>query len=260
MVRAIAIFFGLLMALLLVASGVSLHLHRHALPGWRQFSIGPASGRSVSIGRGRIHAEGITILLALSVAYGMPVSRIVGPAWMSEARLAMDGEAPVEVEDSLQALLQQELKARLRLEVHFEDREFDAFALTASRPRLVRSESGNSRSMIYDRDARLERATMAGLASALQSILGRPVVDETGAEGWYDIEFAWGEDRNASVRETLHNRFGLELAESRRKLEALVVDRIEPDAAMSVLLQVGRMTNWAPPGMKRGISAALSIR
>ena len=34
----------LALALLLVAGGVSLRLHRHALPGWRQFSIGPASG------------------------------------------------------------------------------------------------------------------------------------------------------------------------------------------------------------------------
>jgi hypothetical protein len=62
----------------------------------------------------------------------------------------------------------------------------------------------------------------------------------------HHVEFAWGEDRLATVTAALRNKFGLELRSAKRDLDALVVDRIQPDGALSVLDRVGRMTSGAP--------------
>jgi hypothetical protein len=100
---------------------------------------------------------------------------------------------------------------------------------------------------------------MERLASALQAILAKPVLNETGIEGGYRIDLVWGEDRAATLASALRGKFGLELTAAKRDLEALVVRRIEPDGAVSVLTEVGRLTSGAPRGIRRAVSNVLTI-
>ncbi len=101
---------------------------------------------------------------------------------------------------------------------------------------------------------------MDRLASALQSILGKPVINETDISGAYRFTFVWGEDRVAALAAALRNKFGLELTPGKRDLDALVVDRIEADGATSILGRIGRLTSGAPSDVRRTISNAFTIR
>ena len=101
---------------------------------------------------------------------------------------------------------------------------------------------------------------MQGLVSALQSILGKPVIDETGITGTYDLELDWGEDRVASVTAALRDRFGLQLSAGKRDMEALIVDSVRREASLVLLSQVGRATRKAPAQVRRQISNVLTIR
>ena len=95
---------------------------------------------------------------------------------------------------------------------------------------------------------------------ALQSILGRPVIDETGITGWYNLEFGWEENRVPSVTTVLRERFGLELSPGKRDMDTLIVDNIRRDTALVLLEQIGRMISVAPTGVRQHLAEVLTIR
>jgi len=62
------------------------------------------------------------------------------------------------------------------------------------------------------------------LAICLSMVLRRPVIDETGLGGSFDINLTWsGPDLFQHVKEQL----GLELVSAKRPIQELMVDRIE---------------------------------
>ena len=138
-------------------------------------------------------------------------------------------------------------------------RPFDVFVLTATdAPRLERARGRKSRISVDEREAHVQEASMQA-ASALQGILGKPVIDETGITGWYNLEFGWGDDRVASVTSVLQDRFGLRLSPGHRNMEALIVDRVRRDAALVLLAQIARVTRSAPPHLRQRIADVLRI-
>jgi uncharacterized protein (TIGR03435 family) len=247
-------------AMLAMLGALVLSMHSQASTDWLEFSIGPASGKSASIGPGRIRSDGITLKGALATAYDMPAVRVIGPAWLAETRYSINAVVDVDESESFRPLLRKELKNRLRLETHVDVRPFAVFVLTATdAPRLERAHGKSVSVWIHERDVRLQHASMERLASALQSILGKPVIDETGITGSYNLEFGWGDDRVASVTATLRDRFGLRLTSGKRDLEALIVDDIRRDAALVLLAQIGRVTSAAPPALGQRIAHVLKI-
>jgi uncharacterized protein (TIGR03435 family) len=242
-------------------SVVAVRMHRRASSAWTEFSIGPASGKSTSIGTNMMRANGVTLKVALATAYDVPAVRVIGPPWLDDTRYSINAAVPPEASDSFRSLLQQELNNRLRLETHFEVRPFDVFVLTATdASRLERAYRKMPSIWILDWDAELQNASMERLAGALQSVLRRPVIDETGITGTFDLEFEWREDRVASVTAAIHDRYGLRLSPAKRDLEVLIVDRVQRDAALVLLAQIGRITSGAPPQLRQQIASLLTIR
>lgn len=185
---------------------------------------------------------------------------MIGPPWLAETRYSINAVVGVDDSDSFRSRLQQELKNHLRLETHFEIRPFDVFVLTATdAPRLERSHGKSVRIWRDKRDAQFQDASMEALASGLQAILGKPVIDETGITGSNNLELGWGENRIASVTAALHDRFGLLLSPDKRDMEALIVDGIRRDAALLLLAQAGRITRGAPPYLRQRIADILTI-
>jgi uncharacterized protein (TIGR03435 family) len=244
-----------------LATLLAVHTQPNASADWMQFSIGPASGESSSINDTALRSNGITLKGAVATAYGMPAVRVIGPPWLSETRYSITAVAAIDDSDTFRALLQQELKNRLGLETHVEDRPFEVFVLTAAEtPRLERSPASGPSTWISKHDVRMRDGSMAALASALQNILGRPVIDETAITGSYNVEFGWGEDRVASVTTALRDKFGLRLSTATRDMDALIVDRIWRDPTLVVLAQIGRITRGAPQRVRQHIANALTMR
>jgi uncharacterized protein (TIGR03435 family) len=249
-----------LVGLLLLLSGLAVVVHTPASREWKRFVLAPATGNSVSVQRTSIHADGITLRTMISVAYSISPVRIIGSRLLDNARYTLHAEVSPDAEDLFRRLLQEELKSRLRLEAHFEDHSYDAFVLTATAvPRLEKASGTESSTWIRERDVRITDGGLDRLAGALQSIIGKPVVDETGIRGLYNFEFAWGEDRLATVSEVMRNRFGLRLAPGNRTLDALVIDHLNPEVALSVISQVGRLTSGVPRGIRYRIADMLTI-
>jgi uncharacterized protein (TIGR03435 family) len=247
-------------ALTVLLGVLALRTHRRTAAPWIQFSIAPASGTSAHIGPSVIRSNGMTLKAALATAYEVPTVRVVGPAWLASTRYAINAVVGVDESESFRRMLQEELKSRLRLKTHFEVRPFDVFVLSADNtPRLERARGTNTSIWVRDRDAHFKEAPMDQIASVLQGILGRPVIDETGITGSFNLELAWGDDRVTSVTSALADRFGLRLSAARRDMEVLVVDSIQRDAALVLLAEVGRITRHAPAQVRQGIARALTI-
>jgi uncharacterized protein (TIGR03435 family) len=252
---------AVLIVAVVVMIAMTLSMHRRASDEWAEFSIGPATGMSASIdSRTMVRSDGITLKAAVALAYDVPAVRVMGPVELLETRYAINAVLGDRVTQSFRSLLQEELKNRLRLETHTEPRPFEVFVLTATdSPALEPADGLRERVWIRDRTATLEDASMENLANALQGILGRPVIDATGIDGLYDLEFGWDENRVSSVTAVLRDRFGLQLAEGRREMRALIVDRIQRDPSLVVLEQISRVIGVAPAHLRQRIGTAIHI-
>jgi uncharacterized protein (TIGR03435 family) len=191
-------------------------------PTWKEFSIGPPTRNQSGFSREGIRAEGIPLKRALARAYGLPEHRILGPGWIAEERYAMT--ALVNSPDDLQPLLQQELTARFQMSAHRETRELPVFVLhpiegAAPQPKSARSgqESGVIR----------RNATVREFAAELGDALQKPVFDETGIDGRFDLSLYWKSRDTASLQAAAKEQLGMKLVEEKRPVEILVIDHIE---------------------------------
>jgi uncharacterized protein (TIGR03435 family) len=227
---------------------------------WTHFSIGPAVGNNTSISVGTIRSEGINTRGLVALAYDVPAVRVVGPDWLSTTRYSVN--ATVDLQDSAEwrGMLRQELERRFHLAAHSEPRPFDVLVLSASgEPRLERTDGRKSNTWLQVNQVQMKEVSMGAIAAALQHIIGQPVVDETGIDGRFNLQFAWDQDRVASVTREL-TEVGLQLTPAKRDLEALVVDRAERDAALLLIEQVGGLTQKAPRDLREPIGWLFSVR
>jgi len=262
MFRGTLLILGAIPVLVILTIGLAVRGQPPASSAWKEFAIGPAFGRNTTVNPDRVVSEGFSLRGLISVAYAMPSIRIVSPEWLGEAAYSVTAIVRPDAGEPLQSLLQQELSNRLNLKVHVEPRPFDVFLLRARKGAEAQwmRDGSESNTWLSDHDVRAKEVTLGGFATALQSILGRPVIDETGIPGHYTFEFAWGDDRLATVKTALETRFGLFLSPERRPLDALIVDQVELPAALSLLRRTARATNPLPTGLRQTLSRALGGR
>jgi uncharacterized protein (TIGR03435 family) len=262
--RGVRRFVGVAVALIVAAAaGLVAIVERSSRPGhgpWIQFSIAPASGQSVSISSNALRSNGISLKLAIATAFDIPSVRVVGPDWLNHTRYAINATVDVDEAGAFRQALRQELEQRLHLATHVEQRPFDVFVLSAiDRGRLEPGAIGSG-IQIGVSGMHVRGATLETLASALQGVVGRPVIDRTGIEGTYNLQVDWGKDRIADVTAALRERFGLALTREQVELDALIVDEIRRDPSLVVLAQAGRAVQWAPASIRAQLSELLTIR
>jgi len=173
---------------------------------------------------------GQSITTVLWWAYGIPEYLIVGPDWIRTECLAFTMvPGKVYPAQQFQPALQRELADRMYLAAHKEFREIEVLVLKlpgdGTPLRLQPKEAGrNAHSEINYRSLKMPGFEVSALAQQLSEALRRPVIDETGLGGSFDINLTWsGTDLFQRVKEQL----GLELASAKRPIQELVVDRIE---------------------------------
>ena len=136
----------------------------------------------------------------------------------------------------MQQMLQNLLAERFLFKVHQEKREFPAFNLVVAKSGLKMhpSESrqlgyGPSRSPAGRRLA--GKITLPVLAINLSGIMGRPVLDQTGLAGLYDLDLTFSLEDTAQnpnayppIETALQEQLGIKLEAKKALLEVVVID------------------------------------
>ncbi len=171
----------------------------------------------------RMNFQYITMKLLLLTAYGLPANQIFGPPWIDSEHYDITAKVPPgATKEQVNVMLQNLLADRFKLVVHREAREMPLYELTVGKggsklkpyvedPNAPTPERGKPN---FGKDgnpipppggivltmggptrriaaARATVGGMPGLALTLGNELGRPVIDKTGLDGYYDytLEF-----------------------------------------------------------------------
>jgi uncharacterized protein (TIGR03435 family) len=198
-------------------------------PAWKEFSIGPMVKPGGRYGNDGIRGDGVPLKKVIAKAYGLPEHRIVGPEWVNAQRYQWT--AVVADAANFQPFMQQELASRFHMEAHRETRNVPVYLLRPSpdaRPGgPPASTMGIGGSEISGVGLRMPRSTMADFAGTLADMLLRPVFDETGMEGTYDIVLSWKFGNPESLKKAVKEQLGVEMVEDHRAVELLIITRIE---------------------------------
>jgi uncharacterized protein (TIGR03435 family) len=200
-----------------------------------------------------------TVNLALrdliQFAYGLPDSQILGgPAWLGSVMFDIDAKSDPVVDAELHALpteqarhekqlmVQALLADRFELKVHQETRQLPVYALVVTKdgPKFILSkvdgttiDTGRARLHIAGSDD-----TIGILARELAQLLGRPVLNQTGLSGRYDLSLRWAPDDVAvsassspdlppDIFTAIQEQLGLKLESTKGPVPVLVIDSVE---------------------------------
>jgi hypothetical protein len=138
---------------------------------------------------------------AVDQSLSTAVSKYVhGPGWISsqtyDVNAKSEGERKLSY-DELKPLLQDLLAQRFQLKVHTQMKEGSGYALVVAKggAKLQETKGAADHSYILPNSLDMQSCSMAAFAGALSRPAGRPVVDETGLKGNYDIRLKYAEDR-----------------------------------------------------------------
>jgi uncharacterized protein (TIGR03435 family) len=210
---------------------------------------GDRPGRPIpEISGGTLIFHNEPLFLLIEWAYDLPPLQIEAPSWitMVDPRFeitAKTGGDPGETQ--MRIMLRRLLADRLGLKTHTESRNMQVYALTLAKGGPKFQASTDEGPFILQRTNNFvlnaHRARMADLAQGFSGEVGRPVVDETGLPGRYEIhiDFAPYIQRTAdggnggqldvqSIMFTgLQEILGLKLEPRKENVNILVIDHAE---------------------------------
>jgi uncharacterized protein (TIGR03435 family) len=191
----------------------------------------------------------------ITYAYGIHARQIVGGAnWMASDRWDILAEPEAQGAPNraqLKTMVQSLLADRFQLAFHHDTKELSVYAIVVAKngPKLVKSagDPNGLPGMFFRGLGNLPatNASMAELASLMQeAVLDRPVIDQTGISGKFDLELRWTPDETqfeghgANVRRdapdappdlftAFQQQLGLQLKPIRAAVDVLVIDRVE---------------------------------
>jgi uncharacterized protein (TIGR03435 family) len=195
----------------------------------------------------------------IQFAYGLPDSQILGgPAWLDSVMFDIDAKSDSVVDAELRALpseqarhqkklmVQALLADRFQLKVRQETRELPVYALVVMKdgPKFKPSkvdgttiDTGRMRLHIAGSDD-----TLGILARELAQLLGRPVLNQTGLSGRYDLSLRWAPDDVAvsassspdlppDIFTAIQEQLGLKLESTKAPVPVLVIDSVNKPSA-----------------------------
>lgn len=221
---------ALLLALLLTLTLASSACREKSGPaGWQELLVGPATGKNTRISPSSIDSEGIGLRALVSIAHGISSWRIVGPPLIDRERCSLLARSFSEDREQFRSLLRKLLEEKFNLVVHRETQLLPVY--------LLRQVAGVPVKLQVSTDAdglRVNEGTLVGqgrvsiLLPPLEGRLSRPVLDETGLKESYKYDMTWEDGNRESLKAALAQQLGLQVVSEERRLEVLVVDRVEP--------------------------------
>jgi uncharacterized protein (TIGR03435 family) len=197
---------------------------------------GPASNSP-----GLFRCENFPLSGYITRAWQFAPYELVAPDWLQTQRFDVQAKVPDGVSrEQFQAMLQDLLAKRFGLVAHRETREMAIYALRAPQggaklKEWVAAAAGQSGAGRDDSGLAVRRMAgwpMETVIVWLAAELGRPVVDETGLKGRYDIELRYlpgsaGDAAGPSLFDAVREQLGLRLDSVKRAMPVLVVDKVE---------------------------------
>ena len=182
-------------------------------------------------------------------AYDTQPFQIEGPAWLNDNRFDVLAKAESGGDDAkLRLMLRALLAERFGLKAHVERKEMQIYGLSLAKGGPKFQESTDEGPPVFDKGGpttlTAHRVTMKDLAIQISDPLRRPVIDETGLKGRYEIKIdvsaymqaaTGGGDKNSegqievlSVLFTaLQQQLGVKLDSKKANVDVLVVDHAE---------------------------------
>jgi uncharacterized protein (TIGR03435 family) len=166
---------------------------------------------------GRVNMSNISLRDMMRMAYQVKDYQITGPDWMNSVRFNVVATIPPGTPKEQIPLMWQSLLAdRFKLTLHREQKELPVYGLVVGKggPKLKQSENqdepaggpgggaGPGRGMIQMGRGRLtaNRTSISNFAEMLSRQMDRPVVDQTGIKGLYDITLEWTPDERQRMQ------------------------------------------------------------
>jgi uncharacterized protein (TIGR03435 family) len=195
--------------------------------------------------------EGYNTVMLVEEAYDLKPHEIAFPEQALGLIYDIMARAPGDGKLStfeMRQMLQNMLADRFQLKFHRESRQLDVYALTIAKngPKLKESSEENDecRSLIgpvnpKDRNYRYSftHCPLSALVAVIPTAgLGRPLIDETGLTGNYDISFAATpefslqnstEVGDVSVFDVLPSQLGLRIEPRKARFDVLVIDSVQ---------------------------------
>jgi uncharacterized protein (TIGR03435 family) len=199
---------------------------------------------------GRFRATNRTVQWLMRAALGVPDERILGgPAWVRTDGFDIDARTGTRenmTPDLVRPLLLQLLADRFELKYHREARQLPVYRLVATKPGL---KPGNLKPSRDDSQQAMSNSLVDGkmvlhsthismrdFAGFLSRQVRRPVLDNTGISGEFDIALDWAPDENPdsnapSIFTSLRDQLGLRLEPAKSEVDVYVIDSIAKPSA-----------------------------
>ena len=176
---------------------------------------------------GHFTADGATLLPLIIAAYQTSPYRVINNLPESTKIYKVSVIVPPGREETLFPLFQQALITTFGISVKREMREADVFVLSAPQGAAAKLQpsqaakelGGNIRNRIFSKRQPIKR-----LAELLESVLGRSVIDKTNLTGEYDWELQYSKVDKSVLFNSLREKLGLELTETKQAIEMLIIE------------------------------------
>jgi uncharacterized protein (TIGR03435 family) len=207
----------------------------------------PDAGLEIQIQGRRFATTGTSLVDILKYAYGLHSAQILGgPDWLRSEKFDVMADPSTETRppsDQIKLMVQGLLAERFSLSFHREKRELPVYAIVVAKggPKLTKStrEPGSIPAVSFSPTGRFAaaNASVADIATFLQRyVLDKPVVDQTGLSGRFDVNVRWEPDE--AVESTLpgfytavQEQLGLKLMPVKTAIDVFVVDNVEQPSA-----------------------------
>jgi uncharacterized protein (TIGR03435 family) len=173
----------------------------------------------------------------------MPTQVKGGPDWLDREPYFVEARAedPEAGPDQIRLMMETLLKDRFKLAVHRETQQGNVYKLTIGKSgSKLQDAKGGLRNFINwtgpGQVTFTENSTLLGLINVLSSLLGSPVIDETGIIGSHNFSLEFKDPRDLRPRQpdsppdlldAVQEQLGLQLQATKAAVEILVIDHMD---------------------------------
>jgi uncharacterized protein (TIGR03435 family) len=211
----------------------------------RENKAGAAGGEQMmSLRDGSLQVNNLLLKSLITSTYGVHEGLIFGlPGWAEEAhydiRAKVTDADPIALttmsREQRRALMAAMLEDRFQLKVHPVTRELPVYDLIVTKGGPRFSETTREQHVeVHKSEFTGTAVPIPGLASFLEELVGRSVVDKTGLKGAYDFHLQWEPDPSGADHDTfpsiftaLQEQLGLKLQPNKGPVKTLSADHVE---------------------------------